>query len=88
MLLDEAGELFDIDAIPAAVNPDWERGEEWGTPLHAAAAKGDLPCITLLLERGARRDVRNASGLTPRQTAEHFGHLECAEALKEAEAPM
>lgn len=62
VLLDEAGELFDIDAISAAVNPDWERCEEWGTPLHAAAAKGDLPYITLLLERGARRDIRNASG--------------------------
>lgn len=88
VLLDEAAELFDIDAIPAAENPDWEREEDWGTPLHAAAAKGELPCITLLLERGARRDIRNASGRTPRQTAEHFEHLACAEALKEAKAPM
>lgn len=88
VLLDEAGELFDIDAIPEPENPDWETDEAWGTPLHSAAASGELPCITLLLERGARRDVRNAAGLTPRQTAEHYGHLACAEALKEAEAPM
>ncbi|KAK7743242.1 hypothetical protein SLS53_004327 [Cytospora paraplurivora] len=88
VLLDEAGELFKIDAIPVASDPEWEGNEEWGTPLHGAAAMGELPCITFLLERGARTDIRNACGRTPRQTAEHFGHLACVEALKEAEEPM
>lgn len=84
VLLDEASDLFDVDAIPVAVNPDWEREEDWGTALHTAAARGQLACIEFLLGRGARKDIRNALGRTPRQTAEHFGHLACAEALKEA----
>lgn len=88
VLLDEADGVFGIDAVPAAENPDWEGDEDWGTALHAAAAEGQLACITFLLERGARTDIRNAAGLTPRQTAEHFGHVACAETLKEAGVSM
>lgn len=88
VLLDEASDLFDVNAIPVAVNLDWERDAGWGSPLHSAAARGELACITLLLERGARKDMQNASGLTPRQIAEHFGHLACVEALKHTEAPL
>lgn len=88
VLLDEASALFDINAIPVAVNPDWEGKPDWGTPLHSAAARGELACITLLLGRGATRDIRNASGRTPRQTAQHFGQLACVGALKDPEALM
>lgn len=88
VLLDEASELFDVNAIPVAVNTDWEQEADWGTPLHSAAARGELACITLLLARRARKDIKNASGRTPRQTAEHFGHLACIEALKDTEAPI
>ncbi|KAG8164391.1 hypothetical protein KVR01_006309 [Diaporthe batatas] len=77
VLLDEGGEVFGIDAIPEAENPDWALKEEWGTPLHGAAAKGEVACVEFLLSRGARTDIRNGAGLTPEQTAEYFEHKEC-----------
>ncbi|KAL1857082.1 hypothetical protein Daus18300_010425 [Diaporthe australafricana] len=82
VLLDEGGEAFGIDVIPQAEDPDWARQEGWGTALHGAAAKGEMACVEFLLRRGARTDVRNGAGLTPEQTAEHFEHKECADALR------
>lgn len=82
MLLDEGAELFDIDAIPEALNPDWALNEDWGTALHGAASKGEIDCIVFLVSRGARTDIRNGAGLTAEQTAEHFQHKECADLLR------
>lgn len=82
VLLDEGQELFGIDVIPEAGNPDWALGKGWGTALHGAAAKGEVECVKFLLCRGARTDIRNGAGLTPEQTAEHFEHKECADALR------
>lgn len=82
VLLDEGGEVFGIDVIPEAENPDWALKEEWGTALHGAAAKGEMACVELLLSRGARTDIRNGAGFTPEQTAEHFEHKECADSLR------
>lgn len=82
VLMDEGGEVFGIDAIPEAENPDWGLEKEWGTALHGAAGRGKIACVEFLLSRGARTDVRNGAGLTAEQTAEHFGHKECADALR------
>lgn len=82
VLLDEGKETFGIDVIPEAGNPDWALNEYWGTALHGAAAKGEMACVEFLLSRGARTDIRNGAGLTPEQTAEHFKHKECANALR------
>lgn len=81
VLLDHGGEVFGIDMIPEAYNPDWALEKYWGTALHGAAAKGEMACVEFLLSRGAKTDVRNGAGLTPEQTAEHFEHKECADAL-------
>lgn len=82
VLLNQGGEMFGIDVIPEAGNPDWAMGEDWGTALHGAAAKGKMACVEFLLSRGARTDIRNGAGLTAEQTAEHFEHKECADALR------
>lgn len=82
VLLDQGGEVFGIDVIPEAENPDWGLEKEWGTALHGAAAKGEMACVEFLLSRGARSDIRNGAGLTPEQTAENFEHKECADAIR------
>lgn len=82
VLLDESG-AFDIDAIPGPCGTEWDQEERWGTALHAAASQGEMDCVRFLLDRGARRDIRNAAGRTPIETAEHFEQLECVAALKE-----
>ncbi|KAL2287725.1 hypothetical protein FJTKL_05085 [Diaporthe vaccinii] len=71
VLLDEGGEVVDIDVIPEAENPDWALKKEWRAALHGAAAKGEMACVEFLLSRGARTDIRNGAGLTPEQTAEN-----------------
>jgi ankyrin repeat protein len=53
--------------------------EPWQTGLHAAAARGDLPTVALLLELGADPTVTDARfSATPRDWAEHQGHPEVA----------
>lgn len=84
VLLDEGGGVFGIDVIPEAENPDWALKEEWGTALHGAAAKGEMASVEFLLSKGARTNIRNGAGSTPEQTAEHFEHKECADALRRA----
>lgn len=79
VLLDEGG--ADIDGIPEGVDEDLPGEEYWGTMLHAAAAKGKVESVRFLLARGAERNMRNGAGRTPKETAEHFGHSDCAMAL-------
>lgn len=56
----------DVNAIPD--NEDlFENATErddWGTPLQGAAGNGHIECFRFLLEKSARRDVRNPNGLT------------------------
>lgn len=51
------------------------------TALHCAAAAGCVASILALLKSGARRDICDSSGKTPRHTAVECGRLECASAL-------
>jgi len=56
------------------------------TALHAAAFRGDLSLVKLLVERGARRDVRDKhSNDTPVQRAVAAGHASVAAWLSAAE---
>lgn len=74
----------DINGIP----DNWRLLEEiteckdWGTALHVAAAHNSVSCIAHLLEKGARKDIKNPAGLTPREVAEEFRHEEAANLLK------
>eukprot|EP00741_Cyanophora_paradoxa_P000611 tig00000430_g588.t1 len=44
-------------------------GGQGGTPLHAAASRGDAACVHLLLELGARPSAHDARGATPLHVA-------------------
>jgi len=82
LLLQESAGAALIDEIPASVQyDDVLDADHWGTPLHGAAAKGNPKCIELLLAKGANKEIRNGAGRTPRETAEKFGHSECARLL-------
>lgn len=80
-LLDAGAE---VNATPdnEDVYDNMEQMDDWGTALHAAAGSGQNNIVSLLLERGARKDVRNAKGLVPGQVAEMKGHLNCVELLR------
>lgn len=81
MLQDGAGAAL-MDAVPASLQYDIVLDTDyWGTPLHGAAAKGNVKCVELLLAKGANKEIRNGAGRTPKQTAEKLGHSECARLL-------
>ena len=55
--------------------------EGW-TPLHLAAAFGQLDIAKLLVEKGANLTEKNVYGSIPCQLAARNGHLELAQLLK------
>ena len=57
------------------------------TPLYAAASRGSLKCVLLLLEAGANKDQgRTENGKTPLFIAAQNGHLEVVRLLVESSA--
>ena len=52
------------------------------TALHRAAQNGQLSLVRLLLEHGARPDVADDEGVTPRQLARKENHTEVADLLQ------
>ena len=48
------------------------------TPLHIAAAEGNMKCARILLSGGADPNVKDRWGQTPRSEAEKNGHAELA----------
>lgn len=74
-----------IDAVRALLEAGADPlvAQEGGfTALHAAAQHGDEPCVGLLLEFGARKDVHDVRGKTPADHAEEAGYPELARSLK------
>ena len=59
-------------------------GDNGRTPLmHAAIADfGDARMVELLLKAGARKDVRDADGVTPADYARQYRHQKLADLLK------
>ena len=54
-----------VKALLAAGAPVNARDKHGYTPLHIAAASGNLECVALLLAKGADRDARAPDGMTP-----------------------
>ena len=54
------------------------------TPLHMAAEKGQLRIVGLLMEAGARIDIKDGEGRTPWRTALAFNQKACAQMLRKA----
>ena len=76
--------LLDAGEDPNRFNPEGMHAH--GTPLHHAALAGHLPVIRLLVERGARLDIRDKlwDG-TPLGWAKHNGRDEAAMLLAASE---
>jgi len=74
--------LLDAGEDPNRFNP--VGGHSHGTPLHHAAGEGNEAMVWLLLERGARVDVKDVLWhATPVEWAEHEGKSEVARLLRE-----
>jgi ankyrin repeat protein len=53
------------------------------TPLHWAAGNGHAGVVAILVEAGARRDVKAYNGLSPLELAVEKGHGDIARILEE-----
>jgi hypothetical protein len=73
--------LLDAGADPNRYSP--VGGHSHATPLHQAACAGMEPVVRLLVERGARTDIKDLHFQgTPLGWAEYFGHNAIAEYLR------
>ena len=54
---------------------------QWGTPLHAAAERGDTAVVKFLLKNGADVDFQNFHAAVPLYIAAYQGHLDMATLL-------
>lgn len=61
---------------------DEEEKRSFRTALHAAAEEGQVDSARFLLSKGARKDIRDATGLLPKERAEKCGHGDCVELLE------
>lgn len=84
-----------IKVMTAGNEREWVRPSELDaqgayngfTPLHDAVWHGHLEAAQALIQAGARLDLRNHAGLTPRELAAAYGYVELAELLSGAEQP-
>ncbi|KAG5553480.1 hypothetical protein RHGRI_011379 [Rhododendron griersonianum] len=83
--LASASELGDVDALRRALDnlsgSIDEPVEDGDTALHLACLYGYLPCVQLLLERGASLEVKDQDGAIPLHDACASGFTEIVEVL-------
>jgi hypothetical protein len=78
--IDVSGAEIDVPSVPDDVNG---RDEQGATPLHHAAADGDIGLIQRLLDMGADPTITDRQfGSTPLAWAEHAYQTEAAELLR------
>ncbi|KAK7959639.1 uncharacterized protein PG986_004493 [Apiospora aurea] len=72
-----------IDAVPDNVDvyDNARKKTDFGTPLHGAAGNGQTETVEWLLKQGASSDIKNDSGLTPKEVAAKGGHVKCEKLL-------
>jgi ankyrin repeat protein len=71
--------------LEKGANPNVAQGGGW-TPLHQAAAHGNVELVRLLLEHRADPDARSEDGKTPADLATTNGHPEAAALLGQSAA--
>ncbi|KAJ7076899.1 hypothetical protein B0H15DRAFT_575768 [Mycena belliarum] len=88
-LLIERGADVNAPRLPRRYSNDKNRdtsapivGTSGSTPLHFAAANGNIDIVTALLLRGAHANRADKHGITPEMLARQNGWEECADALK------
>ena len=74
--------------LQKGISADVESSPSGGTPLLAAADKGQLACMQLLLNAGANIDRPNANGCTALYYAAQKGHLAAVTYLLERKASV
>ncbi|KAK8062485.1 hypothetical protein PG997_014582 [Apiospora hydei] len=72
-----------INAVPNNDNvyDNAREQTDFGTPLHGAAGNGQTETVEWLLKQGASSNIKNDSGLTPKEVAAKEGHVECEKLL-------
>ena len=58
---------------------------DWQTALHHAARNGHLRCLKVLIDAGARVDIKNKDGKTAMQIAFEMGEIDCGNYLRTME---
>ncbi|KAI9871829.1 MAG: hypothetical protein M1830_002403, partial [Pleopsidium flavum] len=71
---------------PSALDIDAQGSNNGRTALHDAAEEGFLEVTKVLLDFKARTDIKDDSGLTPKQLAKQSGHTSIYDVLCEAES--
>lgn len=72
----------------ASPNGPWEPSHPCETPLHAAARRGELATVELLLEHGAKVTAGTKAQVLPLHGAAQHGHLAVIDRLVQAGAPL
>jgi len=62
---------------------DPNRNDDWWTPLHMAAANGELEMVRLLLDYHADASIRSSREITPLEAALENGQQKVADLLRQ-----